>query len=461
MPSKFCLSPDYYNIFIGCITNRQYLRKLESIVKPLTYLHENEEEGEEEKNFDFNMIETNDTQCFLEYIIFDNNKSIEKLIDDRRHYFVNEDYFNPVLFESVKAKASLKKLKAVCRRYEMQKGSNVDHIMTYYEKRTLLSTPYFLNKGLSTEDAQAAALSLSFYTGTEVNVSELNPGFVANNVNQETVPEKSQYEIIEASVILYYLANALSYIPYYWGYAARACQLTDDELRLYMPGCLITWIQYSSAKRGKDISIRGNFPRRNTFFKIRSLTGRSIKEFSIYPEEDDVLFLPNSMFFVIKHITCHHGQQHVIYMKQVELGLSQCSVLWVDDRIFNENWKYKLYTESAATRGLNMNVHFIPKLSTESALSFLQSVFGQRLKKQDTFRIVTTMNRETKTLDHNIGIDLIKNLRQLGYRNRCLVLTNNLKKDQMFIQSELSPIEQVSVYLTAQPDDIEKFINFE
>ncbi|CAF3709047.1 unnamed protein product [Rotaria sp. Silwood1] len=80
-------------------------------------------------------------------------------------------------------------------------------------------------------------------------------------------------------------------------------------------------------------------------------------------------------------------------MRQVELDLSKWSVLWVDNNIFDENWENKQHMETAAAKALNLNVHFIPKSTTNSALSFLRSSFGQRLKNQDTFRIVTDMTR--------------------------------------------------------------------
>ena len=85
-------------------------------------------------------------------------------------------------------------------------------------------------------------------------------------------------------------------------------------------------------------------------------------------------------------------------MRQIELGFCQWSILWVDDRIFDENWENKKHMEYAATRAIDLNVHFIPKASTDNALSFLRSVFGQRLKNRDIFRIITDMNRENEIL---------------------------------------------------------------
>ena len=173
------------------------------------------------------------------------------------------------------------------------------------------------------------------------------------------------------------MIRALSYIPFYWEYVTRACQLTHDELQLYVPGSLISWIQFSSSKKGKKVVGSDAFKYRNTLFKIFSLTGRPIKQFSNYPEEDEVLFLPHSTFLVFnRKVHYAGGGKHVIYMRQVELGLCQWSVLLVDDKIFQEDWENKSHMEYAAIKALDINVHFIPKSSASSALSFLKSVFG-------------------------------------------------------------------------------------
>lgn len=237
--------------------------------------------------------------------------------------------------------------------------------------------------------------------------------------------------------------------------------LTDAELGLYMPGCLITWIQFSSSKKGQEVATNFDFSYRNTYFKIYSLTGRPIKEFSNYEEEDEVLFLPHSTFFVFKHELGYHGQQHVIYMRQVELGLSQWSVLWVDDNIYDATWQNKEYMETAAAKALNRNVHFIPKSSTDNALSFLRSPFGQRLKNKDTFRIVTDMNRLNETPSHNAGARFIKKLRQMSFNNQCLVFIMNKEKTDAIINSELNSNERKSVTVSAYTNDLIKFVNFD
>ena len=62
----------------------------------------------------------------------------------------------------------------------------------------------------------------------------------------------------------------------------------------------------------------------------------------------------------------------LISIRQVELGFSnKKTVMWVDDEIFNEKWENKAHMEYAAAK--DFNVRFIPKISTECALAFLNS----------------------------------------------------------------------------------------
>jgi len=145
-------------------------------------------------------------------------------------------------------------------------------------------------------------------------------------------------------------------------------------------------------KKGREVAANFNFAHRNTFFHILSLTGQPIKDFSNYPEEDKVLFLSHSTIFVFQHEMNSYAIQRIIYMRHVKSCLSRWSILWIDDQIFNPNWENKDHMESAAAQALNLNVHSISKSSIESAISFLRSPFGQRLKNKYSFGIVTYMN---------------------------------------------------------------------
>ncbi|CAF1225660.1 unnamed protein product [Rotaria sordida] len=447
------LPHDCYMMFVGRLTNREYLQKLTRTL--------DSREQTRAKKTSFTMMETEEMEFFLEYVTLENDINNENIFDDRKNHFVYEDHFNPFLFDMVRRKSSYGKLKQVCRFYETKEGVNVDNIMIEHERRTALSTPYFIEKGLAIDDAQSAALALSFYTGTKSEAVSRGASLVARQANGQVIESKTKDEMNEAAVILFYLVKALSYIPYYWGYVTRACTLTESELKLYMPGCLITWIQFSSSKKGKEVAANFDFAHRNTFFKIYSLTGRPIKQFSNYEEEDEVLFLPHSTFFVFKHEIGFHGNQHIIYMRQVELGLSKWSILWVDDNIFDENWENKQHMETASAKALNLNVHFIPKSTTNSALSFLRSPFGQRLKNQDTFRIVTDMTRHNETPSHNAGARLIKSLRDMGFTNQCLIFIRNKDNAKKIIDQELNSFQRQSIQITTQTDRLRKFVNFD
>ncbi|UJR08753.1 hypothetical protein I4U23_013010 [Adineta vaga] len=455
---SFRLPHDCYMIFVGHLLDDHHLGRLTQVA------HDTEDYDDQVVASDSRlaMMETEEIEYFLEYITIYKRTDVDGLINNRQRHLVYEDHFNPVLFDTVQKKASYEELKRVCRFYEKKDGVIIDDVMKLHEDRTKLSTPYFLEKGLALNDAQGAAFALSFYTGTKSESVSRGASLIARQANGEVIETKTKEEMNEAAIILFYLVKALSHVPYYWGYVTRACQLTDAELKLYAPGCLITWIQFSSSKRGKEVAGGFNFAHRNTYFKIYSLTGRPIGQFSNFgKEEDEVLFLPHSTFFVFKHEMGFHGTQHTIYMRQVELGLSKWSVLWVDDRIFVENWENKAHMESAATRALNMNVHFIPKSSTESALAFLRSPFGQRLKNKSIFRIVTDMNRENEKPVHNASARLIKAIRKLGFKNECLVFTSDQQNAEKIIAFELSSAEQQNVTISDRTKDLRSFVNFD
>ncbi|CAF1124651.1 unnamed protein product [Rotaria sp. Silwood1] len=449
------LSHDCYMILVGYVQDKKQLAKLKNMIESLGETTE----GEYGAAASIGIMECENVEFILEHITLQHNS--EELLDARNEHFVYEDNFNSALSSFIAETASLQKLVKICRYYENRRGINVDNVIAEHNARATSSSSYFVEKGLSQNEALAAAFAVSFYTGSKSEACSRGASLIARQSNGVVIDDKTVQELSEASIILYYLVKALSHIPYYWGYVTRACELKDDELKLYTAGALITWIQFSSSKKGKKVATNADFSGRNTFFKIYSLTGRPIQQFSNYPEEDEVLFLPHSTFLVFKHTISHHGSQHTIYMRQVELGLSAWSVLWVDDNIFNSKWENKAHMEYAAAKELNKNVHFIPKSSTENALSFLRSPFGQILKNRATFRIVTDMHRDNEQSRHNAGSRLIKGLRELGFQNSCFVFTMQKDRCDEILQNELSERERRNVTVSVDTRDLRKFVNFE
>ncbi|CAF3709033.1 unnamed protein product [Rotaria sp. Silwood1] len=68
---------------------------------------------------------------------------------------------------------------------------------------------------LSIDDAQAAALALSFYTGTKSEAVSRGTSLVARQANEQVIEAKTKDEMNETAVLLFYLVKALSYLRYY------------------------------------------------------------------------------------------------------------------------------------------------------------------------------------------------------------------------------------------------------
>ncbi|CAF1581483.1 unnamed protein product [Didymodactylos carnosus] len=306
-------------------------------------------------------------------------------------------------------------------------------------------------------DAKAAAFAIAFYTGSQSGGISRGASIIARQSNGEALNSANEEDVDDAAIILYYLVKGLSNIPYYWGVSARAIDLKDDETRSYAVGNVVTWFQFSSTKRGYEPP--EFFKNRNTFFIIYSLTGRPIQKFSSFPEEDEILFVPHSTFLVVDRE--EEAGRHKIYLRQIELGFSEWSVLWVDDNILDPNWQNKAHMERVSSRAMNQNVHIIPKSCTESGLSFLRSPFGQRLRNCDKFRIVSDMKRDNESSGRYAGIHFLKAVRQLGFNNRFLIFTGSQKKAMEKIQVEVNQAERQNLLVTELNTGLDTFVGFE
>ncbi|CAF3439536.1 unnamed protein product [Rotaria sp. Silwood2] len=116
--------------------------------------------------------------------------------------------------------------------------------------------------------------------------------------------------------------------------------------------------------------------------------------------------------------------------------------------------------EKASTLGTEVNVHFIPKASTESALVFLRCDFGQRLENQPTFRIVTDMTRDEEIPPENAGARLLAAIRNLGFNNHCLVFTMNEQKAWEQVNALVPSSKRQNIFVTSELPVLENFINF-
>ncbi|CAF4918444.1 unnamed protein product, partial [Rotaria socialis] len=218
------------------------------------------------------------------------------LAEKRTEYAVFEDNFGPTLEALVKRgkEPSFASLYDACSKYDK------DGYMQMHLATSQKSQRYFLDKGVSSDEAQACAFAIAFYTGSYSETVNQNAAFVSKNQNRNTSTNVEISKMDDrAVVIMYYLIKGLSYVNFYWGIVTRCVQLKTEELEDYQPGALITWLQFSSSNRTSKTAEW--FNDRNTIFIIYSLTGRSIQQFSNCAEdEDEILFLPHSSFMVCR-----------------------------------------------------------------------------------------------------------------------------------------------------------------
>jgi hypothetical protein len=116
--------------------------------------------------------------------------------------------------------------------------------------------------------------------------------------------------------------------------------------------------------------------------------------------------------------------------------------------------------EKASTLGTQTNVHFIPKSTTETAIAFLRSAFGKRLKRSDTFRIVTDMNRDNESSPNDAGVRLLNEVRRLGFNQKCLIFTGNASEGRKKLSKVFQENQLGNIKITEDPEDLEQFVLF-
>ena len=280
------------------------------------------------------------------------------------------------------------------------------------------------SSNLSIDEKKACALVLSYYTGAKEDSdrSSRNESVLIRGQNNFTKVEnwsdgKNFYPV------LYYITKALANLPFYWGYTVRCVDLNDSVLQLYEPGTVITWLQFSSSKIGKEPA--PYFQKRNTWFYIYSFSSREISQFSIYSTEKEALYSPFSHFLIFKKE--YKNGKNIIYMRQIEIGLYINNVLWVDDNILNSNWENKGLMEKAYS--IKRDLKIIPKITTECALSFLKSFKPFIVGKTVKYKVMSDMTRKNESEPNNAGARLVKYMQNHNFYNiEIMIFTSSKEK---------------------------------
>ena len=322
------------------------------------------------------------------------------------------------------------------------------HIDKMNSKYTNMKT-----NNLSTEEKKACALALSYYTGKKDNSdrSSRNTNVLIRGQNFFTKVNNwndgKQY-----FPVLYFITKALANLPFYWGYTIRCVNMKSEIVAKYEPGTVITWLQFSSSKIGKDPAPA--FSGRNTWFHIYSFSSREISQFSVYSTEKEALYSPFSHFLVFKK-TVINNKTH-IFMRQIEIGLYINNIVWVDDNILNANWENKGLMEKAYS--IKRNIKIIPKISTECALAFMKSFKPFIIDKTVNYKMISDMNRTNEADSHNAGARLVKYMQDNNFYNiEIMIFTSSSEKAKSELK-RLGVNMNGYIKVTTSPSEALKFL---
>lgn len=280
---------------------------------------------------------------------------------------------------------------------------------------------FFRKKGLTEADAKGCVYALSFYTGDKSDSDKASRGgsLMIRRGNMLKAPEAMEAFLETARMILYYMVQALKHLPFYWGKVTRMITMAPNDLQYYKPGHIVTWLQFSSSCRGDQGAL--GFTKRNVKVIIWSIKGRHIDQFSNYGtkyghDEDEVLFLPFTRLLVLKVETKVEtsGEKHTVYCRELELGITRgFPLVWVDDQILDPNREMKGHME-AAQMMRSQELKFILKPTTELAMAYLRSPFGQRhamvtgRTRFSNIRVMTDMSRPEEEDGERAGAKLVQ-----------------------------------------------------
>ncbi len=146
-------------------------------------------------------------------------------------------------------------------------------------------------------------LAFSHYTG--LGYEDLNEALRSNAL------DASQHARVAA------LNNALEKLPAYDGPVVRGTDLSPDVLARYQPGKFISESAFLSTTADPVVAQSSAFAG-NVEFRIVSSTGRDISSFSLFPDEQEVLFRAGTNFFVLDKTVEPLTGQTIIEMIEVD-----------------------------------------------------------------------------------------------------------------------------------------------
>ena len=297
-----------------------------------------------------------------------------------------------------------------------------DMIQAFYEILGILNPPwcdecvldrwtqevyYPKVEGMSDDDRYGCALALSLYTGPSIGDSgrsavlqEEFDGWNNNYlglkrfldsafVSTEIPPQDKPYAVLTS-----FLFKALNNLPTYKGKCVKGLYLSPEEDAFHTVGKILAMTSFNSSSRGDNPP--DCFAKENARFVISSSTGVFIAPSSNHPEENEVLFAPGCTFMVVKKET-KDGIIY-IYLREVELGITEKTLLCFDERVDEENWEYKEAFDKFRSQEHIHGTRIIRKSSEAQVSAFLESPFGQEILK-----VITILERLPKNQVVNVA----------------------------------------------------------
>merc|ERR1719350_1477180 len=103
-------------------------------------------------------------------------------------------------------------------------------------------------------------------------------------------------------------------------------------------------------------------------------------------------------------------------------------LLWVDDLIWDDVQEMKGEVDAAQRlRSRSHIIKFILKPSTRLAMAFIHSQFGELLKKNKSFRIMSDMSRPQEEDGLCAGANFVKKLEAEGVVRQTLIFTSDAR----------------------------------
>ncbi|CAF4182897.1 unnamed protein product, partial [Adineta steineri] len=111
------------------------------------------------------------------------------------------------------------------------------------------------------------------------------------------------------------LHSATSKLPKFKGTVFRG--IDKDVTKSFKKGQKITWWSISSCST--SVNVISTFLHKSsssTLFHIECLNGKSISSYTCYPNENEVILMPGTIFEVVSDPLIHHGGLNIIHLRE-------------------------------------------------------------------------------------------------------------------------------------------------